>query len=203
MRAQQAAPLQIRFTTNSNQKTNLEKVKEALPANAAGMNQTACVGGEAFHQVARLPCVRARFAWGFRGVHGKVNHYRNADERVARRESPEAAVIGVATIIAHHKIICGRNNPLATGFDGAVGFFQIWFDELRAVDEDVAIVNFNGVTGQTDYTLDEIGRAFELRSANNYNLLALGISPQRNVPRREGQAHVVAGAAHDEVIADE
>src|SRR5580693_3528734 len=119
------------------------------------------------------------------------------------RVSPETAVVGIAAIVTHHKIICGRHDPLAIGFDGAIGFLQIWLVELRAIDKDMAIVNFNSVTRQSDDALDEIGLAFELRSANNYNLLALGITPQRNVPRSEGQAHVVAGAAHDEVIADE
>ena len=59
------------------------------------------------------------------------------------------------------------------------------------------------VTGHPDDALNQIRRAFQLGSANNHNLLAIGIPPQRNMPGCEGQAHVVAEAAHDQVIADE
>src|SRR5260221_5499259 len=168
------------------------------------MHEGTSLGAEAFDDIA-IPRVAG-------GVYGHVDRHGRAKNGAARNATPETAVVRVAAVIAHHEVLIfgngqgrsveGREQFIVRrkfGGAGGVGFLQ-----LRAVDPDGTVMNLDFVAWQADYTFDEIGLVwFAVGRLEDDDLLALGISPQRNVNVGEWDSGVVTDAAHDEMIADE
>src|SRR5258708_7140982 len=168
------------------------------------MQQGTSIGAEAFDDIA-IPRVAG-------GVYGHVDRHGRAKNGAAWNATPEAAVVRVAAVIAHHEVLIFGNGQgrsvegreqfiVRRKFGGAGG---VVFLQLRAVDPDGTVMNLDFVAWQADYTFDEIGLVwFAVGRLEDDDLLALGISPQRNVNVGEWDSGVVTDAAHDEMIADE
>src|SRR5882724_2546393 len=184
----------------------LKSVEEALPADDAGMQDGVGVRERAFADLAGFPSVRGN-------VERHIDHHGGADDVVTRNAAPDAAVVGIGTIVAHHDVaILGnmvwesdlgeseRSASRSSGIGGAEGVRLV---ELAAVDEDGAVAKIDVIAGQADGAFDEIGGVRSVRRLEDNNLLALRVAPQRQVKAGEGHAGIVAQAAHDEVIADQ
>src|SRR5882762_2962753 len=174
---------------------SLKSPEQSLPAHQAGMDQRIRVSKKALANLAGFPSVG-------RNVERHIYHHRRADYVFARHATPKAAVVGIAAIVAHHEITIVRNfdrgmQVVRIGAAGGVAFFK-----PCAVHPDGAVANIDGISRETDDSLDIVRRVRgERRLEDNY-LLAMRIAPQRHVPIREGYAGIVADAAHDQVIAD-
>src|ERR1700733_11859903 len=90
---------------------NLENVKQTLPAHFARVDDGVEVRRKTFADVSRLPDILG-------SVDGHVNHKGRADDIFAWHESPVAAVVRVFPIVAHHKVIAGRNLVRTPVFEG-------------------------------------------------------------------------------------
>src|SRR5579859_72143 len=183
-------------------------MKQAAPANFAGMNDGVGISGNAIENRAGGP----RLA---RGFDGHINDDRRADNVLARDAAGVAAVERIAAIIAHDEVAAGgngvRKNIFLSG-KGAeivvrVGGFAaangVLFVEADAVDPHGAVADVHGFAGQTDDALDDVGRFAGKYGTEDDDLPALGRAPQLVMNIGEGDADIVAEAAHDEVIADE
>src|SRR5882757_9618793 len=174
---------------------SLKSPEQSLPAHQAGMDQRIRVSKKALANLAGFPGVR-------RNVERHIYHHRRADYVFARHATPKAAVVGIAAIVAHHEITIVRNfdrgmQVVGIGAAGGVAFFK-----PGAVHPYGAVANIDGISRETDDSLDIVRRVRgERRLEDNY-LLAMRIAPQRHMPIREGHAGIVADAAHDQVIAD-
>src|SRR5262249_2970262 len=134
----------------------LEGMEEAAPADSAGMDDGVDVGVEAFADLARFPGVR-------RGIKRHVNHDGRADDVFARDATPNAAVVGIASVIPHRKVAILRDNmrklhlgPAQRRFTGISRFgraSRVWLAERLAVDPDGAIAKIDLVAGQSDDAL--------------------------------------------------
>src|ERR1700676_5504854 len=76
---------------------SLKSPEQSLPAHQAWMHQRVRIRKEALANLPGLPCVR-------RNIEGHVDHDGRADNVFARHGTPEAAVIGVPAVVAHHEI---------------------------------------------------------------------------------------------------
>ena len=72
-------------------------MEDALPSHGGWMYQHVGVGEKTVDDVAGLPCVRIR-------VYRHVDHHRSADEVFPGNTAPEAAVVGISSIVAQRKI---------------------------------------------------------------------------------------------------
>src|ERR1700736_4955057 len=72
-------------------------VKQSSPSHTTGMQDSVGIGKKTFPNLSWLPGIRWR-------VQRHINHHRRADNVLARNAAPEAAVIRVAAVVAHHKI---------------------------------------------------------------------------------------------------
>src|ERR1700688_2758249 len=75
----------------------LKYVKQSSPSHATGMQDGVGIRKKTLPNLPRLPGIRWR-------IQRHINHHRRADNILARNAAPEAAVIGVAAVVAHHKI---------------------------------------------------------------------------------------------------
>src|SRR5581483_10120220 len=176
-----------------------ERPEKSSPPDTPRMDEHAGVREKTRAVLAGLPGIGRR-------IQGHVNQHGRTDDVAARNATPEAAVIGILAIVAHHEITFVRNavgDLYVGGSDALRPAERVVFFEAFAVDPDGAVVNIHGIPGQADDALDVVGRSGIERRLKNDDLLALGIAPQRNVKIGEGDACIVAEAAHDEVIADE
>src|SRR6267154_690809 len=80
----------------------LKRSEQSSPAYQARMHQGIRVCKEALANLSGLPRIG-------RYIEGHVNHDRRTDNVIARNAVPEAAVVGIAAIVAHHKIGIRRN----------------------------------------------------------------------------------------------
>src|SRR5258708_15712650 len=81
---------------------SLKSPEQSLPAHQARMHQRVRISKETLANLAGLPSVR-------RNIERHIYHYRRADNVFARHGAPEAAVIRIPTIVAHHEIRIVRN----------------------------------------------------------------------------------------------
>ena len=73
-----------------------KRFKQPAPAYRAGMQKSVGISREARAYSAGFPGVAG-------GVDGRVDHYRCADDIFARNAADEAAVVGVAAVVAHNE----------------------------------------------------------------------------------------------------
>src|SRR6267154_3137278 len=174
---------------------SLKSPEQSLPAHQAGMDQRIRVSKKALANLAGFPGVG-------RNVERHIYHHRRADYVFAGHATPKAAVVGIAAIVAHHKITIVRN------FDRRVQVVRIGaaggvaFREPYTVHPNRAVVDVDGISRQADDSLDIVRRIWRERWLEDYDLLAMGIPPQWHMPICERHAGIVADAAHDQVIAD-
>src|ERR1700679_1815392 len=69
------------------------------------MNQRVDVGGNALTGLPRLPDLAGP-------LDGHIHGYRSSNNVFARHESPEAAVVRIVAVIAHHEIVTGGDYEL-------------------------------------------------------------------------------------------
>src|SRR5579863_3058907 len=153
---------------------------------------------------------------GFRRrVDGHVNHQRRANDIAARNASFKTAVQRIAAVVAHHEVAVRRNGVRKNmslahkrravhRWIGRIGApNRVVFAQSRPVDPDSAVAHVHRFAGKSDHALDDVRIVAGNHRPENYNLAALGISPQRNVPVGEGNAGVVAHTAHDQMVANQ
>src|SRR5580704_7594799 len=181
----------------SNPAAALESMEQALPAHFVRMNQSVEISSEALFDVARLPNF-------FRRIDGHVNKQRSADNIRARHEAPEAAVVRIIAIVAHHKIIASRNFYRPEIIAGTGRIHAVRFDERFVIYINDAALHFEQIAGKSDGALDKIGIAhLGQRRAEDDNLLALRLAPKSLVPRGERNADIVADAADNQMVSDQ
>jgi hypothetical protein len=117
-----------------------ENVEQSSPAHTAGMQYGVSVGKEALADLPRFPSVGRR-------VQRHIDHYRCADNILARNAAPEATVIGISAIVAHHKIAIIRNLVGSVEFIRLAEASGIRLGELLSVDPHGAIVNVDSIAG--------------------------------------------------------
>src|SRR6187455_2227707 len=101
----------------------------------------------------------------------EVHEQRLALHVRTRHEAPEAAVLGVVAVVAHHEVVAGGHDHRAVvqleataAHVNGVGRtlvhgkqeVDVRLVDPRAVDEDALVPHFDGYTGQPDHTLDEV-----------------------------------------------
>src|SRR5580704_15226399 len=129
-----------------------------------------------------------------------INDLRRADNIRSRHEAPITAVVGILAIVTHHEIVVRRHRKRRPIFHRVRWLVAVWLVERLPAYVDHALLDFDRVARQADRALDEI-RIPRQRSAEHDNLLPLRIPPQGHVKVRKRNAHVVAEAAHNQVIA--
>ena len=87
-------------------------------------------------------------------VVGPIDEQRSADEILTGSGAPEAAVVAVVAIVAHHEELIGAECHgaivvAAAEFD-RIGVDRVRFCQFPAVDVHVAVTDFQGFTGQPD-----------------------------------------------------
>src|SRR5207245_9004933 len=132
-----------------------------------------------------------------------VNHYGCADDIGLRHKTPIAAVPGVFAIIAEHEIAAHRNGDRAEVIGRIGRIMAVRFAESLAVGKDAALANLYGISGHSDQPLDEILIAVGKWRVEDHHLLAARLAPESQVITREGQADIIAEAAHEQMIANE
>src|ERR1700680_2258341 len=75
----------------------LKYMKQSSPSHATGMQYGVGVRKKALPNLPGLPGIRRR-------IQRHINHHWRPDNILARNAAPEAAVIRVAPVVAHHKI---------------------------------------------------------------------------------------------------
>ncbi len=89
-----------------------------------------------------------------------VDHECSALDIILRYKSPRAAILAVVTVIAHRKIVSGRDSYRTKIFgrqSEELGFvYFVGFLDWISVDVNLLVPNFQFVVSQTDYPLDEI-----------------------------------------------
>src|ERR1700693_2771502 len=113
-------------------------VKQSAPAHATGMQYGVGIRKKTLANLPRLPGV------GWR-IQRHINHHRRADNILARHAAPEAAVIRVAAVVAHHKITIVRNFIRRVQLVGLTGSHGIRLGELLAVYKHRSIVNIDTI----------------------------------------------------------
>src|SRR5271168_2044045 len=89
--------------SNSSDKTSGSKCPEqALPSHSTRMDNGIRIRIKSFANLAWLPGILP-------DVQRHVNHHRRSDNVISRNTAPEAAVVGIAAIIANCKITFVRN----------------------------------------------------------------------------------------------
>ena len=124
----------------------LKNVKQSLPAHAAGMQDGIGVGEETLANLAGFPGVGRR-------VERHVDHHRRTNYILARDAAPEAAVVRVAAIVAHHKIAIVGDLIGSVQLIRLAGAERIRLGEFLSVDPHGAIVNIDAVARQADTRL--------------------------------------------------
>src|ERR1700722_9822888 len=114
----------------------LEYVKQSSPSHAAGMQDSVGVRKKTLPNLPWLPGVRRR-------VQRHINHHRRANNILARNAAPEAAVIRVPAIVAHHKITIVGNFIWGVQLIGLASSYRIWLSELLTIDPHRSIVDIN------------------------------------------------------------
>src|SRR6202171_3341958 len=122
------------------------------------------IGKKTLANLTRFPGVRGR-------VKRHINDHRGADNIITRNAAPEAAIVRIAAVIAHHKIaIVGdlvRRAELVR-FDGTV---SIILGESLAINPYRAIADFESVARQADDALDVVRRVRRKGRLENDDLL--------------------------------
>src|ERR1700674_4744549 len=145
-------------------------MKQSSPSHATGMQDGVGIRKKTLANLPRLPRVRRR-------IQRHINHHRRPDNILARNTAPEAAVVRVAAVVAHHKITIVGNFIRRVQLIGLTGPYGIRFGELLAVDKHPSIVNIDIIARQPNHALHIIGRIRrEGRLKNNY-LLAFRTTP--------------------------
>src|ERR1700730_13799850 len=175
---------------------SLKSPEQSLPAHQTRMNQRVRVGKEALANLPGLPGVG-------RDVERHIYHYRRADNIFAWNAAPEAAVVRIAAIVAHHEITVVRNFVRLPQIVRIAAANCVAFVQPLTVHPHRTIVDINGISRQADNALHVVRGIRREGWFENDDLLAMRIAPQRHMPIREGHARVVADAAHDQVIADQ
>src|SRR5256885_4365643 len=171
-------------------------MKSPGPAHRLRVQQSVSVSKKALSNATGFPCAAGR-------VHGHINHNGRSDDVLAGNATDKTAIEGILTIVAHHKIAIGRNFVWGLHVVTLGPALGVIFVKLPAVDPNSAVVNVERFPRKADDTFHNVTRLSWNDGLEYDDLLALGIAPKRHVPVGEGQAGVVADAAHDEVIADE
>src|SRR4051794_38780360 len=87
-----------------------------------------------------------------------VGPERGADDPFLRDGSPEAAVVGRPTVVAHHEVVTGGNRDLARGVTAVRARARA--DERLllelAVEHHAAVADLEVVARARDYALDEV-----------------------------------------------
>src|SRR3984893_8424129 len=179
----------------------LKGVEQALPAYRGWMNHHVGIGNKTVDDVARLPCAGVC-------IYGHVDHHRSADEIFARNTTPEAAVVRISSVVAHRKITIVRHAVREDDIDSTALKVsrRRWFGraarvilfELLSIDPNIPVTQIHNVAWHADGTLYQVGLIGRVRRPENYDLLAFGIAPQRNMPVGEGQASIVSDTADDQ-----
>src|SRR5712664_2520973 len=154
---------------------SLKSPEQSLPAHQARMYQRIRVSKKALANLAGLPGVG-------RNIERHIYHYRRTDNVFARHAAPKAAVIGIASIVAHHKITIVRNfeRRVQVVRIGAAG--GVAFREPCTVHPNRAVVDVDGISRQADDSLDIVRCIRREWRLEDYDLLAMGITPQRHMP---------------------
>src|SRR3984893_17106083 len=174
----------------------LKRSEQSSPAYQARMHQG--IGGrkEALANLSGWPRIG-------RYIEGHVNHDRRTDNVIARNALPEAAVVGIAAIVAHHKIAIRRHFVRHLQIVRIRTTNGVILDQPLPVDPHRSVMNVNGVSRQADHPLHVIRRVRSKRRLEDDYLLAMRITPQRHMPIGEWHARVVPNAAHNQVVADQ
>src|SRR6266478_3323470 len=174
----------------------LKRVKNALPAHDPGMQKGVGIRKKTFANLAGLP--------GFgRNIQRHVNNHGRSDDVIARDAAPEAAIVGIRSIVTHNKITISGNFVRRVQFVGFADAGGVLFHELLPIDPYSAVMNVHGVAGESNHAF-HIVRLFRRKGRlEDDDLLPLGTAPERDVQTGERHAGVVADTAHDEVVADE
>src|SRR3984957_4791601 len=96
----------------------LKYMKQSSPSHAAGMQDSVGVRKKTLPNLPWLPGVRRR-------IQRHINHHRRANNIFARNAAPEAAVIRVAAIVAHHEITIVGNFIRGVQLIGFTGSHRI------------------------------------------------------------------------------
>src|ERR1700688_2226719 len=117
----------------------LKYMKQSSPSHATGMQDSVGVRKKTLPNLPWLPGVRRR-------IQRHINHHRRANNILTRNAAPEAAVIRVAAIVAHHKITIVGNFIGRVELVGLAGSHGIRFGELVTVDPHSSVVDIDTIT---------------------------------------------------------
>src|SRR3984957_20862839 len=116
--------------------SQLKYMKQSSPSHTAGMQDRVGIRKKTLPNLPWLPGVRRR-------IQRHINHHRRANNILARNAAPEAAVIRVPAIVAHHKITIVGNFIRGVHIIGLAGSHRIWLSELLTIDPHRSIVDIN------------------------------------------------------------
>ena len=114
----------------------LKYMKQSSPSHATGMQDSVSVRKKTLPNLPWLPGVGRR-------IQRHINHHWRANNILARNTAPEAAVIRVAAIVAHHKITIVGNFIWGVQLIGLASSHRIWLSELLTIDPHRSIVDIN------------------------------------------------------------
>src|SRR5215472_2537768 len=149
-----------------------KRMEQSLPADQARVQQGTGISQETFANLPRFPGIRT-------DIQRHVNHHRCADDVIARDATPEAAVIRIAAVVAHHEVTVVGDLVSGMQFIGLGTTDGVILLELLRVDPHRPVVNLNSVARQTDDPLYIVRRIGSERRTENDDLLTTGIAPER------------------------
>src|SRR6202166_2281563 len=116
----------------------LKYMKQSSPSHATGMQDSVGVRKKTLPNLPWLPGVRRR-------IQRHINHHRRANNILTRNAAPEAAVIRVAAIVAHHKITIVGNFIRGVQLIGLAGSHSIRLSEPLPIDPHGSIMDINTI----------------------------------------------------------
>src|SRR5580704_4877696 len=126
-----------------------KRSEQALPSHGTRMDDSIRIGFKSLANLSGLPGILP-------DIERHINHDRRADNVISRNTTPEAAVIGIAAIVAHHKITFVRNCEGKLQVARLAAAKRIVFAELLTIDPDRAVVNVDSFARKTDDALDVV-----------------------------------------------
>src|ERR1700731_3707997 len=143
----------------------LKYMKQSSPSHATGMQDSVGVRKKTLPNLPWLPGVRWR-------IQRHINHHRRANNILARNAAPEAAVIGVAAVVAHHKITIVGDFIRRVQLIGLARTHGIRLGKFATIDPHRSIVDIDTIARQPDHALHIIRRIRRKWWLENYYLLA-------------------------------
>src|SRR6202043_3749442 len=121
-------------------------MKQSSPSHATGMQDGVGIRKKTLANLPRLPRVRRR-------IQRHINHHRRPDNILARNAAPEAAVVRIAAVVAHHEITIVGNFIRCVKLIRLASPHGVRFGELLTVDKHRSIVNIDIIAGEPNHPL--------------------------------------------------